>query len=325
MNFFISMRANIWLGVSWKYPPLTPFFGKIADLLGGSVFAIRLFPALIGVATVILAGHLVKSLGGKNRAITVTCLALIFTPALLGSDSLFQPVTFIRFFWFLSAFLLVKIIQTEQPKYWYLLGIFAGLGFLTKYSILFYFSGLILAVLLTPQRKLFKTKYPYIAFGIAFLVALPNILWQASHHFPVLAHMSDLSETQLVHIDWGHFLWNQITAHFSLTLIWLAGFAGLFLLPKLKKYRFAGFALLITIFIIGALSGKGYYVRGAYTILFCFGGLTFEKYIQKGWILGLGMAMLILISVPVMPYYLPILKIEKMQKLLCLHGRKFWF
>ena len=297
-----------------EVPPLTPFIGKLAGLMGGSVFAIRLFPMLIGVATIILAGMLVRDLGGKKWAITFTGLGLLFSPALLGSNALFQPVSFNQFFWFLSAYFLVQIIRTEQTKFWYYLGLSIGIGFLTKYSIFFYGVGLGIALLLTPQRKWLTTKYPYIALAIALVIASPNLYWQYDHNLPVMAHMRELSESQLVNMDWWYYLSSQVRFHFGFTIIWLAGLIGFFKIGKLKPYRFLGIGFLLTILLIGLLSGKHYYTIGAFTILFPFGGIALEHWLQKDfskYALIVGMCVL---TFPLLPYAMPLLQVDQMKK-----------
>ena len=131
--------------LAWGYmevPPMIAFLAKIVSFFGDSVFAVRFLPALVGSLMVALIGLLVKDLGGKRWAITFACLAFIVSPAFLRTNFLFQPVSFNQFFWFLSAFWVIRLIKFENPKYWYYLGITAGFGFLTKYSIVFFFLPL---------------------------------------------------------------------------------------------------------------------------------------------------------------------------------------
>ena len=132
-----------------EVPPFTPFIASITNILGGSIFVIRLFPALIGAITIVLATYLVKKLGGGIWATVITGFSLIFTPALLGSNSLFQPVSFNQFFWFISAFFLILAINEHKPVNWYGLGISLGLGILNKYSIAVYALAMTLAILMT--------------------------------------------------------------------------------------------------------------------------------------------------------------------------------
>lgn len=302
--------------LSWGYmevPPFTAALALLADLMGGSVFAIRLFPALFGSLTILLAGWLVLSLKGKIWAVILCCGSLLLSPALLGSNTLFQPVSFNQFFWFLSAFLLVKAVQTSKVNYWYALGFSMGLGILTKYSIAFYGVGIVLALLLTDQRKWLKTRYPYVALGICLLVALPNMLWQWAHNIPLLTHMQELRETQLMHMDWGHFLGTQLEFHFSFSIIWLTGLIGLMMSKKLRDFKFVAIGLIVTILLIGFLQGKPYYTNGAFTILFPFGAVILEQVIKKTAVRFAVFASLVLISLITLPYALPVLSIDKMK------------
>ena len=303
--------------LAWGYmevPPMIAFIAKIILIFGDSVFMVRFFPALIGGLTVYLIGLLVKELGGKKWAITFACLAFILAPAFLRSNWLFQPVSFNQFFWFLSAFWMIKIVRTEHSKYWYFLGITAGLGFLTKYSIVFFFTALIIAILASPHRKWFTTKYPYIALGIATIIAFPNLVWQYQHNFPVAHHMQELSETQLKNVDTFGFLIDQFIMLWTTSLVWLPGLYFLFFTKKLRPYRFLGVTFLILVLMILGLSGKSYYTLGAYAMLFVIGGLGLENVLKKNFSKYALVFVMVFFVIGGLPLSLPILSMENMQK-----------
>ena len=302
--------------LAWGYmeiPPFTAFIAYLTQLLGGSQFIIRLFPALIGMSSVILLGNLIRELGGKAGAILLGCTGWIFSLAFLGSNSLFQPVSFNQFFWLLSASLLVKLVKEEAPKYWYMLGIIMGIGILTKYSIAFYLLGLAFAFLISPHRKWYGTKHPWIGLVIGVFIALPNIMWQLQHELPILAHMKELRETQLVNVNWADFILVQFLAHFMGSIIWIAGLIAVFSLNSLKSFRFIGIAFLFTILLIGSLNGKPYYTFGSYSILYVFGGLAWEKWVKSNRMKVGIIAIIIILTAPLLPYALPLLPIEKMK------------
>ena len=302
--------------LSWGFfetPPFTPFLGWIADLLGGSVFAIRLFPALAGAIIVILACKLARDLGGGKWAILFTGIALIFSPSLLGSNTLFQPVSFNQLFWFLSAYVLIKLVKNDIATNWYVFGICIGLGFLTKYSILFYLFSLVVAIMISNIRKMLWSKYFLYAYVIAMLISLPNILWQFNHDLPVVQHMQELKDTQLIYVDWPHFLESQIRFHFAFSLVWIVGIYGLFSNSSFKKFRFIGIAFFLTLIIIGFLQGKAYYTLGAFLILFPFGGVTLENIIKNSAIRIATIAVMLTFSLPVLPFSFPILKVEQLK------------
>ncbi|MEL6863922.1 MAG: glycosyltransferase family 39 protein [Bacteroidota bacterium] len=301
--------------LAWGFmevPPMTPFLGMLAGWLGGSVFAIRLLPAIAGTITIFLLGHLVKDLGGKAWAIGIACTAFLISPAYLGSNSLFQPVSFNQFCWFLMAFFLIKAIRKEAHRYWYILGIVAGLGFLTKYSIVFYAFDLFLGLLLTKERKWLGKPYPYIALAIALLLALPHLFWQYEQGFPVVRHMQELRETQLVHVSASHFLLSQLQFHFAAALVWITGLVALFVHAPFKPYRFLGIAFLACLAVILFFSGKAYYTIGAFTVLFAFGGLALAQWLKKTAYQIALLAVMVFANSGVAPYFLPLLPVEQM-------------
>lgn len=233
---------------------------------------------------------------------------------MLGSNTLYQPVSFNQFFWFLSAYILLQAIKTEQPRFWYFLGVSIGFGFLMKYSIVFYGLSMVVALLFTSQRKWFATKFPYQTLLIALVIAIPNLFWQYEHNWPVIHHMEELADSQLVHVDWGGFLLEQIQFHFAFSIIWITGLIGLFSWEKFKPYRFLGIGFLLTILLIVFLSGKPYYTIGVFTILFPFGGIVLEKWISKNVVRASLFAGMTILTIPVLPYVLPVFKIDKMKK-----------
>jgi len=52
------------------------------------------------------------------------------------------------------------------------------LGLMAKYLIAFFLVAAAAGILLTPARRMVATKGPWLAFGVAFLILLPNLLWQ---------------------------------------------------------------------------------------------------------------------------------------------------
>ena len=171
---YLAQADHLAFGFS-SIPPLTPFLAKISQLfLGDSVFAIRLLPALIGSASILLIGKIVLDLGGKWWAVLIACLTFLVSPAFLRSNTLLQPVSFNQFFWLISTYIILKLIQSRDTKYWIHLGIIWGLAFLNKYSIVFLALAFLLALLITPDRKLIKSKNFFWGALIGFLIILPK-------------------------------------------------------------------------------------------------------------------------------------------------------
>lgn len=270
--------------LEWGYiavPPMIAIIGKLTtSIFGDTVFALRLFPALIGAVNLIIIGLAVKELGGKKIAIVLACFAFLLSPSYLHTNALFQPVAFNQFFWLLSSYLILILINRRNPRTWIWIGFVFGLAFLTKYSIAFFFAAFGLSLLISAHRNLYLSKYFLLGGIIGFVIISPNLIWQYEHNWPVLSHMSELRETQLVHVKVGDFLISQLMMNIHAILIWVTAIFVLLFYKKESHFRIFSFTYLFIILILLLGSGKAYYALGIYPILFVFGCYFIEKYIK---------------------------------------------
>lgn len=64
------------------YPPLTPFLGRVSmELFGSSMVSVRIFAALAQSLVLILAGLMVRELGGSRLAQVLGALAVAIGPS----------------------------------------------------------------------------------------------------------------------------------------------------------------------------------------------------------------------------------------------------
>ena len=270
--------------LAWGYKEVPPFIALLAKItttvFGSSVFAARIFTTLAAGAIVWLVGSITVELGGKMFAITLACLSFIFAPAFVASDYLFQPVVFDQLWWVLCVWLIIRYINYHSPKYIYLLGVVIGIGLLTKYTMGFFSIALIISLLITKQRKMLWSRHVLLAGIIAILLFLPNAIWQFQHHLPVVTHMKTLQKSQLNYIKPMDFISQQIAVNGVALFVWLVGFGFLIFSFKMRKYQFMAFAFVLIFIFLLEMSGKNYYLFGAYPMLFAAGGYGFERWIK---------------------------------------------
>ena len=302
--------------MSWGFmsvPPSIAVFASISRLLfDDTAFGINFFPAIIGASSLIIIGIMVKEMGGNKMAQFIALLAYLVSPAFLRSNSLFQPVSFDEFYWLLIAFLVFRLINTEKPMYWIWIGVTAGAAFLNKYLVVFFLIGLVVSIFLSPLRKWLRSPYPYIGALIALLIALPNLIWQYRHDWPVVNHMRELTENQLVNVRIDVFLLEQIWMNFPVILIWIPGLIFILFFREGIKYRIFGFAYLFTILLLIIFRGKHYYTLGLYPMLFAFGGFALVRWFRGKLVATryVVIAFAIIIGILGIPLSLPILKPE---------------
>jgi 4-amino-4-deoxy-L-arabinose transferase-like glycosyltransferase len=212
------------------------------------------------------------------------------------------------------AYGIICYIQTEKNYWLYFTGISAGLGMMSKYSVLFFIASAIAGLLLTPQRKIFTNSHFYLAAIIGFIIFLPNVVWQYNRNFAVFHHMQELQRTQLQYVNPVNFIIDQFVNFLPCVFVWLAGLWFAAFSPNGKKYRFIAWAY---VFVIGALlylHGKGYYALGIYPTLIAFGAYQLEIATAK----RLKLLRYAIAAIPfafttiIIPIVLPVFKPEKL-------------
>ena len=271
--YYIICGRNL----AWGYVdhgPLVALQAKLAlALFGKSLAGIRMLSALGGAGRVFLTGILAWSLGGRRPAQGLAMLGVLVAPQYLGTDSFLSMNSFESLFWMGCLLALTLLVRGCSERIWLLFGISGGLGLLNKPSMTFFLVALLVAILLTPQRRFLFSKWA--AAGIA----LPNLLWQIHNHWPTLEFLHN-GQVQNKNIKLAPlpFLGKQIMNLQPVTLlIWGAGLIWLLRNPLAKSWRWLGLAYLFFLAGMMAMHAKDYYVAPIYPILFAAGGIAWEQ------------------------------------------------
>ena len=173
-------------------PPLVALLAAISRwLLGASLFAIHILPAVAGAFMVYFAGLLAREMGGGRFAQWLTALMVLVAPACLGVNSIFTYNPFDRLCAIIFLYQMVLIVKAETSKRWLILGLIAGLGVMVKLSMLFTGGALVLGLLLTSRRKSFLTWWPWLAALIAVAICTPYLAWQSAHGWPLFKYWAN--------------------------------------------------------------------------------------------------------------------------------------
>lgn len=289
--------------LDWGYvsvPPLTAWISYVIYLLGNSVFWIKFFPALFGVLTMMVVWKTIETLKGHLFALILGAIAVLFS-VIMRINILFQPNSLDILAWTYCYYTLVQFITTGKNKWLYITGIGLAVGFLNKYNIIFLMLGLLPAMMLTKHRKVLFNKHLYFALLIAFLIVLPNLIWQFQNDFPVIGHMKELKKTQLENIDLGDFIKEQILFFLGAFFVLIIGFISFWIYKPFKEYRIFFLAFVFTMSIFVLFKAKAYYTIGLYPIILAFGAVYTEKLLQGKW---LKYFRLIFIAIPIL-FFVP--------------------
>jgi len=298
-----------------EFPPAIAIIAKFSHtLLGDSIFAIRFLAAAAAGALVYLSAKIATHLGGSRTAQILAATAVVASPLFLRAGNLFQPVVFDQLAWTVALYSLVRLVQTENPKWWIWFGVAAGLGLLTKFSAIFFGSAALLAVIVSPQRKWLLTRWPWIAMGIAVVLGSPSVIGQMVLDYPVLKQMQDLKESQLDRVTPSMFISGQVEMGPGFVLA-LGGLIALLVVKPLRRFSMVGWTCLFVFFILMILHGKDYYLGPVYPALFAAGACAIDLVSRRGIRVGLQWTagvLLVGFGLLTLPIGIPILPPEQM-------------
>src|SRR5450755_3928694 len=160
--YYLDMGRHL----DWGYvdaAPLIAVYAKIALLMGGSLAALRIIPALAGAALIALTMLIARELGGGRYAQTLSGLAILLCPAFLLENSLLTMNSFEPLYWMGCIWVIARVVRTGDSRLWLWFGVLAGLGLENKHSTLSFGFAVTVAVLLTRHRREFARRWIWIA------------------------------------------------------------------------------------------------------------------------------------------------------------------
>jgi len=303
--------------LDWGYVDQPPLIAVITwlvrHMLGDSLPAIRFLPAVAGAVEVALTAWIARELGGKRFAQGLAALTALVVPGILIVDSLLTMNAFEPLCWMGCAWLVIRIIKTGNEKLWIWFGLLSGVGLENKYSMLIFGAGIVIGLLLTPHRRSLAKRWIWIGGAIAFLIFLPNLVWNIRHHFPFLELLANIRRSgRDVPLGPLKFFGEETLTLLPLTLpIWLAGLWFYFFSKPGRPFRVLGWAWLFTAAVVVARSPRIYYLYPAFPLLFASGSVMWESWLAERRHERLKLAYLILmvlagivflpLAVPVLP------------------------
>ena len=271
--------------LAWGYlsvPPFTSWTSYIIQLLGNSIFWIKFFPAVYGALTMYIVWKSIEELNGNLFALILGSTCVLFS-ALLRLNDLYQPNSFDVLSWTALYFVSIRYFKTENTKWLFIGAVIFAVGFLNKYNIVFLLIGLIPALLLTTQRKIFAQPKLYMAIVVGLVIILPNLFWQYTNHFPVFHHLKILAETQLVNVNRMDFLKSQLLFFIGSVLVIISSLYALLTYKPFKPYRFFFWSMFFTLAVFMYFKAKDYYAIGIYPIYIAFGSVYLGEIFKNGW------------------------------------------
>lgn len=300
--------------LDWGYVDQPPLIAVVAwtarHLFGDSLLAIRILPVLAGAALIVLTGLLARRLGGSVGAQAVAAICALVAPVYLAGAHLMTMNVFEPLFWMACVFVAVVIFQGGSEKLWLLFGAIAGLSLQNKHSTLFFGLAFVVGLLLTEHRRVFLRPWIWLGGTTAFLIFLPNLIWEVRHDFATIELLRNIARsTKNAPVTLTSFLAGQITLMNPLTLpVWMAGLVWLL---RNRTYRALGICYLALFAEFVILKGKIYYLSPIYPLLFAAGAVFWSATTKPPlWVKRAYVALTIVAGAILAPIVIPILPVQ---------------
>src|SRR5579863_8986070 len=237
------------------YPPLTPFVERVGlSIFGLSLVGLRIFSVIAQAVVLIVVGLMTRELGGGRLAQVTATLASALSPLALFEGTEFQYTTFDYLWWTLIAYFVIRLLKTENPRWWIAIGATIGMGFLTKYTMGFYLAGIFGGVLLTRARRYLASPWFWGGMALGFVICLPNLVWQVRHGFISLHFLQHIHNRDVGEGRADGFLSQQfwICTNLFSAALWIPGLVGYM---RDRRFRMLGWMYLIPLALF--FFGKG--------------------------------------------------------------------
>jgi Dolichyl-phosphate-mannose-protein mannosyltransferase len=311
--YYLACSRHLALGYVDQPPMIALVTWLTVHTLGTSLVALRFLPPLAEAAIVWLTAQIARELGGGRFAQGLSALSVALASVYMIMAHLLTMNAFEPLLWMGCAYLIVRIIKTGNQKLWLWFGALGGIGLENKYSIAIFGFAVVAGLLLTPERKAFRSAWIWLGGAIALATFLPNLIWNIQHHWPFIELIRNIRASgRDIHRGPVAFLRDQIFMMSPLNFpIWLIGLLSLFFSPQGKRYRVLGCAFLVVLSTMMILHGKDYYSAPAYPMLLAAGTVALEQlFLNRRWLKPVTVVALMIGTAPLLPMALPILPLE---------------
>ena len=306
--YFVAAGRHL----AWGYPdqpPLTPLIARTMDLVApGSLVALHLPSALAAAAVVVLAALTARELGGRTGAQVLTAVATGTGVLVVTLGHILSTTTIDTLFWVAIVYVVLRTLARDAPRGWLLVGLLAGVGLLDKHLVAFLLAAIVVGVALVPQvRHHLRSPWAWAGVGVALLLWLPNLLWQAAHGWPQLELAADIRDEysgvgpRLEFVGLALVQFSPVAA-----ALWIYGLVRLLRVPAYVRAKPLAWAFLVLVVVFLVTGGKAYYVAGAVPVLLAAGACGLEERWSRRGLVVAG-AVLALGGFVVWPAALPLL------------------
>ncbi|MDB5484367.1 MAG: putative glycosyl transferase [Tardiphaga sp.] len=164
------------------HPPMIAWFIRFGTaIFGDTPFGVRFAGLLAMLVSQVLLADIVRRTTRDGRAVAMVLLlpeAALYYGLLMAKVA--PDVALIPFALAL-IYALVRLVESDDGRWWLAAGVFAGLALLSKLTALMLLPAVAAFVAMPSQRRWLLTPWPWLAMLLAVMVFSPVLVWNAQH------------------------------------------------------------------------------------------------------------------------------------------------
>ncbi|MGF1525712.1 MAG: glycosyltransferase family 39 protein, partial [Candidatus Competibacterales bacterium] len=215
-------EAQYWtwsLQLDWSYYSKGPLVAWLMALstgaLGHGEWQVRL-PAWLAFGGFVallsgLARDVVAPEAKARVGVWAACLG-VTTPLFFGLGQVMTTDVWLLGAWTAALWGFFRALHRDDPRGWFVAGVAVGVGFLAKSTVLLLPAAVGVGLLATAMgRRKLAHPMPWLGAGVALLLALPVLYWNASHDWLMVRHQGGhVAPAGLSLAQWGEWLGGQV-------------------------------------------------------------------------------------------------------------------
>lgn len=292
-----------WLAASWH------------DVVGGDLTWFRLPPALAGAGTVLAAARTALALGGTTRQQTLTAVFVGLSSFPLAIGHLFSTATFDLLLTTVGVLLTIRAVREPQRlASWVRLGLVIGLALEVKLLAGAVFACCVVALVVTgPESvrglRLFRLRGFWLATGLATVLAAPNLIWQATHGWPMLEVAASIagggSASSAARATVLPLMLLMVGP--LLGPLMIVGVVAPWRMTGLRQHRWLGLGFGLLAALVVLTGGKPYYLAGLFAAGLALSTWPLLRWLDRArWRRTAALITLVVVTVPVAVFSLPL-------------------
>ncbi|MGI8879225.1 MAG: ArnT family glycosyltransferase [Jatrophihabitans sp.] len=298
---------------AWGYvdqPPLTPLIARLFRQIADEPWAVRIPATLCAAASVAIVALITREVGGGRLAQTLCAWGYASASAPLLFGHVFLTSSLDLVVWPLVLLLIIRAVLRDQPRWWLGAGVVTGVSMYNKLLIAGLLLSLAVALAIVGPRRLLTSKWVLGSALLAVVIGAPNLVYQATHHWPQLTMGRALARnnggvTRPMVVPFQILLLGP-----PLAPVWIAGLVALLRRRQWQPIRFLGIGFLVLVVLTEIIGAQFYYPFGLLTVIYAIGCVPAADFLHraKSWwpratvgLFALNGVVSVLIALPLLP------------------------